>query len=778
MTDRGKVSKDDKQQILARIDDFSFAFSDLDRQRPSASGWVQACCPFHDDSTPSFAFHRETGRWRCFAGCGHGDIFDYLERAHGEGFRDALRRLAERAGVARPALDRPPLARPPIREALVEQWAEYLQVNDGVRRWIREHRGLGEPTLKKYQIGWDPKRERIAIPIRDEHGELANIRLYDADSPRKIIHFTDGPHGYGSPPRLFGVDELGRSDGQVILCEGEWDRLLLQQEDFPAVTGTHGAEVFLPDWLPRFAGRDVVVLYDCDPVGIHAARKVAQALGTAGVASLRNVTLPLRGDKDDKDVTDFLHGHGHAAADLRRLIDETPTVSDGPTPPAQDVLDLDSFVDIERREVVDRKVRCQITVCGETSESFHAVERFQVTACPRMARGGCLECKGVGAPAVIPRGAQEHIGSCMSTNLQLKAMLREYACRQGQRPVIEILDRTPVKEFICHQRVNRIAHIRGDGGQVATVIDGRQQELLEKRVYYLSSQDPPRPGNYLAEGWVKTDPRSQQITFLIDSMTPLEDDFETFRVDDNLEHLRAFQALSWAEVVEDLTENVTRVYERDDILRAILLTYCSPLSYAFNGEPIRGWLVTVIIGDSGSGKTRTHQRLAEFVNIGDCFSGLTGSRTGLAYALVEHRQKGWQVRIGRYPANSRRILTVDEAQHLSPFDTRAARRIPSVLLTGPDSDARSSLPKAAKSSLDEVPCSRRHLGCLGGLAPLPGVFQGDGARQDVPVGQPLQRSARSLGVGGRHEIGRISARTDGKGGTQAADVVQQWRQLG
>lgn len=133
-------------------------------------------------------------------------------------------------------------------------------------------------------------------------------------------------------------------------------------------------------------------------------------------------------------------------------------------------------------------------------------------------------------------------------------------------------------------------------------------------------------------------------------------------VDENIDHLRAFQSLSWPDILEDLSENVTRVYEREEILVGILVTYCSPRWVPFNNEIIRGWLVTVIIGDSGSGKTQTHQRIAEFVNIGDCFSGLIGTRTGLAYALVEHKQKGWQVRIGRYPANSRKILTVDEAQ--------------------------------------------------------------------------------------------------------------------
>ena len=51
----------------------------------------------------------------------------------------------------------------------------------------------------------------------------------------------------------------------------------------------------------------------------------------------------------------------------------------------------------------------------------------------------------------------------------------------------------------------------------------------EKRVYHLSS-DHPRPGNYMAVGWVKSNPKTQQVTFLIESMEPLEDDFESFRV--------------------------------------------------------------------------------------------------------------------------------------------------------------------------------------------------------------------------------------------------------
>ncbi len=669
MQERSDLWKHYKQAVLDRIDDFSVLFEGLAGQKPSSDGWVAALCPFHADTNPSFAFNRQSGRWCCFAGCGKGSAFDYVMQTSGKGFKEVLLELGDRVGVPRPYPDK--ATRPPIRETIVKERVADLWRDEEVCRWLREKRGLSDATLKKYDIGWDPKRQRNTIPIRDERGNVVNIRLYNAKKDPKIINYTEGRYKYGSPARLYGLDELVKYPGQqVILCEGEWDRLLLQQEGFMAVTGTHGAGTFRPEWIDRFKDRDVVVLYDCDREGQAAACNVVlQALKTSGASSIKNVVLPLKGDKDDKDVTDYLHKRGLTAADLQKLIDETPAHSFETESRPEEVLDLESFTEIERKDLIDRKVRCDITVCGETSEAFHAVEEFRVAFCPRMQKGGCFECKGGLEPAVIPKGSQEYIGSCMSTNVQLKAMLREYACKYGQKPTIEILRRTTVKEFFCHQRVNRITQTRDEQGNVVQLIDGKAQELLEKRVYYLSSEHP-KPGNYAAVGWVKSHPKTQQVTFLIETLEPLEDDFESFRVEENLQHLRAFQALSWAEILEDLTENVVRVYEREELLVAVLLTYCSPRWIPFNDEIIRGWLVTVVIGDSGTGKTQTHQRIAEFINVGDCFSGLTGSRTGLAYALVEHKQKGWQVRVGRYPANSRKILTVDEAQHLPDWDLR------------------------------------------------------------------------------------------------------------
>jgi 5S rRNA maturation endonuclease (ribonuclease M5) len=660
MPDKDDLWKGYKETVLAELK-AEDVYGQIRNQKNGTDGWVTGLCPFHSDKYNSFAFNKETLVWACFAGCGKGSAFDFVMHSSGQNFKDTLLELGDKLGIPRPFENEP--KRPPIKEELVKQWADSL--NDEVRRYLREKRGLSDATIKKYQIGWEVKRQRNTIPIRDERGNIVNIRLYNAKKNPKIINYTEGKWKYGSPARLYGLDELIKHKGkQVVICEGEWDRLLLEQEGIMSVTSTHGCSVFRPEWIPHFKDKDVVIIYDCDKEGQGGANTVLKAFKNSEISSIKNVVLPLKGDKDDKDITDYFHKRGFTGADLQKMIDEASVHIYEEAEDKEEVIRLESFTEIEQKELIDKKVECEITVCGETSEAFHAIEAFKITFCPKLKKGECFDCA---EPIKVPRGAQEYIGSCMSTNVQLTMMLRALCCRYGMKPSIEIQRRTTVKEFFCHQKVNRITHARDENGNIIQTIDGKKQELIEKRVYYLSSEHP-KPGDYTAIGWVKSHPKTQQVTLLIEKMEPMESDFESFRVEDNIHHLRAFQSLSWDDVLEDLSENVTRVFEREEILVSILLTYCSPRWIPFNGETIRGWLVTCILGDSGSGKTQTYQRFAEFVNVGDSFSGLTGSRTGLVYALVEHKQKGWQIRRGRYPANSRKLLAVDEAQHLPEWD--------------------------------------------------------------------------------------------------------------
>lgn len=63
--------------------------------RANQSGWAQGCCPFHEDSKASLSVNLDHGGWRCFAGCGSGDLIAFHGRLIGLGFRDALADLTE-----------------------------------------------------------------------------------------------------------------------------------------------------------------------------------------------------------------------------------------------------------------------------------------------------------------------------------------------------------------------------------------------------------------------------------------------------------------------------------------------------------------------------------------------------------------------------------------------------------------------------------------------------------------------------------------------------------
>ena len=322
-----------RQEVLSRIQDFSALFQGLQGQKRNGSEWVVARCPFHDDHSPSFAFNRKSGQWACFAGCGKGSAFDFLMHSTGASFKETLLALGDQAGVPRPENENNKM--PAIRPADVERMVKTLWINEKILKYLREKRGLKDDTIRRRQLGWDVSRRRISIPIPDERGHLVNIRFYSPSQKPKMINLK----GHGNTPRLYGADDLAKYQGkQIILCEGEFDRLILEQNGFMAVTSTHGCASFRKEWVPFFEGKDVVIGYDADKEGQAAVEAVVlKALKDSKVTSVKNLKLPLAGTKEDKDFTDFFtkprhiagdlfNNRCHTAQELKMLIDQTPPI--------------------------------------------------------------------------------------------------------------------------------------------------------------------------------------------------------------------------------------------------------------------------------------------------------------------------------------------------------------------------------------------------------------------------------------------------------------------
>lgn len=150
--------------------------------------------------------------------------------------------------------------------------------------------------MRLLQLGLD--RGQITIPVRDEHRLLVGLLRYRpwptvgqnkmraaAGSRRQLL-----PHLTAEPSR------------RVLLVEGEPDMVAARSRGFPAIA-VPGVEAWRSEWATAFAGRQTVIVMDCDPQGRASARRIAQDLNVKAHATI----VDLAPDRDDGyDLTDWL----------------------------------------------------------------------------------------------------------------------------------------------------------------------------------------------------------------------------------------------------------------------------------------------------------------------------------------------------------------------------------------------------------------------------------------------------------------------------------------
>ena len=184
---------------------------------------------------------------------------------------------------------------------------------DRIRAYLNA-RGIPDAMIDAYVLGWTGGRISIPIPNRD--GEIAFFKL--RKDPNDL---SDGPKMLTSPTgahaELYGWERVLAKPASIVICEGEFDRLVLEARGFAAVTSTAGAGTFLPEWAPYF--RDIPNVYLCfdnDEAGRKGAARVAALIPLTHV-----VTWPAEAP-DGGDVTDFFVRFGKDAEDLRALLQE------------------------------------------------------------------------------------------------------------------------------------------------------------------------------------------------------------------------------------------------------------------------------------------------------------------------------------------------------------------------------------------------------------------------------------------------------------------------
>ena len=194
----------------------------------------------------------------------------------------------------------------------------HSQLPDEMRQYLNG-RGIPDFIIDRELLGWNGSR--ITIPVFGRDGEVLFFRFakspaYTSDSPKMLSEV-------GSGVELYGWETLARKPYRIVICEGEFDRLVLEANGIPAVTSTAGANVFLQDWAPYFEPiRRIYICFDRDKAGARGAETVKAVLPRAKI-----VTLPAEvGEKGD--VTDYFVRLGRDRADFEILLATAAVAND------------------------------------------------------------------------------------------------------------------------------------------------------------------------------------------------------------------------------------------------------------------------------------------------------------------------------------------------------------------------------------------------------------------------------------------------------------------
>lgn len=218
------------------------------------------CCPFHEEKKPSFSVKPTEGFFYCFGCHVHGDALEFVQRIRGVGFMDAVRELAEKAGVDvewekdKGLADRireaeyvdGPKPKPRLRDLVQDlnyetmDESRYVLYGREPAKYFMEKRGLTEETCRAWNLGDDTFMQRALIPIRDCDGYLVGVtgRYYGTEEKPKYLH----SQGLRSGLFLFGEHMIDRTVETAILVESHMSVVKLWQHGYPNVLATMGSK--------------------------------------------------------------------------------------------------------------------------------------------------------------------------------------------------------------------------------------------------------------------------------------------------------------------------------------------------------------------------------------------------------------------------------------------------------------------------------------------------------------------------------------------------------
>lgn len=314
----------------------------------------QACCPFHNEKTPSFVVSPSKGVYKCF-GCGKGgNAVTFLMEHENLSYPEALKMVARKYGieVREKELSEEEVRRNDDRESMfalngwaAEYFANYLHhESEGMSvgmSYFRQKRGMTDATIRKFGLGFCPARgdrmskdalaagykeqflvstglsiksdrdgslfdrfrDRVIFPVHNISGRIVAFGGRTLRTDKQVAKYQNSPESeiYSKKRELYGLYFAKKAIQQqdfAILVEGYTDVISMHQAGVENVVASSGTSLTTDQirLLNRFT-KNITVIYDGDSAGIHASLRGIDMILREGM-NVRVVLLPEPEDPD------------------------------------------------------------------------------------------------------------------------------------------------------------------------------------------------------------------------------------------------------------------------------------------------------------------------------------------------------------------------------------------------------------------------------------------------------------------------------------------------
>ncbi|MFR9504217.1 MAG: DNA primase [Rikenellaceae bacterium] len=329
----------------------------------------QACCPFHNEKTPSFVVSPVKGLFKCF-GCGKGgNAITFVMEHEGITYPEALKAVAKRYGieVQERELSGEEIQRNDNRESqfVLNSWAyEYFvktlfDSDEGAAiglSYFRLKRGFSDATIRKFGLGYclasrdamtqaalkasykeefllstglslkrevdgqlfDRFRDRVIFPVHNISGRIVAFGGRTLRTDKRVAKYQNSPESeiYSKKRELYGLyfaKKAIQQEDYVIMVEGYTDVISMHQAGIENVVSSSGTSLTTEQirLLNRFT-KNITVIYDGDAAGVHAAIRGIDMILREGM-NVRVVSLPTEHDPDS-------FAQSHTAAEVSAYI--------------------------------------------------------------------------------------------------------------------------------------------------------------------------------------------------------------------------------------------------------------------------------------------------------------------------------------------------------------------------------------------------------------------------------------------------------------------------